>query len=58
MIHYDEGTDLEEVGDQVSDEGGEGEHEEDHQEAHAGPDTCEVCINTAESELAALVNRG
>ena len=42
----------------MSDEGGEGEHEEDHQEAHAGPDTCEVCINTAESELAALVNRG
>ena len=51
------GTDLEEVGHQVSDKGGEGEHQEDHQETHAPPDAREVGINTTKSELTALVTR-
>jgi len=46
---------LEEVGHQVSDKGGEGEHQEDHQETHAPPDAREVGINTTKSELTALV---
>ena len=42
----------------MSNKGRKGEHEEYHQEAHAAPDTCEVGINTTESELmAALIIR-
>ena len=41
----------------MSDEGGEGEHQEDDQEAHAAPDPCEVGINTAKGELTALLNK-
>ena len=50
-----QGADLEEVGHQVSDESGEGEHQEDHQETHAPPYTSEVGINTTKSKLTTLV---
>ena len=54
---YFKATDLEEVGNKMSNKGRKGEHQEYHQEAHAAPDTCEVGINTTESELAALIIR-
>ena len=41
----------------MSDESGEGEHQEDHQETHAPPNTSEVGINTTKSELTALGTR-
>ena len=57
LTRYVFATDLKEVGNKMSNKGRKGEHQEYHQQAHAAPDTCEVGINTTESELAALVIR-